>query len=87
VVLENDFTQKGFIAWIANKQDGSTEQWSLRVLIATSLPGLPVPVTNLECQLVTEKGWTQPIMPSNRSLTGWAPKTYGFPTNGEFEYY
>jgi hypothetical protein len=87
-VSANDSTQKGFMAWSADKQDGSTEQWSPRALIATNLSGSSVPVTNLECQLVVaEKGWIPPAMPSNRSLTEWAPKTYGFLTNTESEYY
>jgi hypothetical protein len=77
-VSSNGSTQIGFMAWSANQPDNSTEQWDLRAIIATNLTGSSVPVTNLECQLVVEAGWTPPIMPSYKSLTEWAPKTYGF---------
>lgn len=79
--------QMGFMAWSANRQDGSTEQWDLRALIATNLTGSSVPVTNLECNLVAGPGWTPPIMPSNRSLDGWSHKTFGFIMNAQPEYY
>jgi len=79
--------QIGFMAWSANRQDGSTEQWDLRSIIATNLTGSSAPVTNLECNLVTGPGWTPPIMPSNRSLGEWSDKTYGFLMNRQPEYY
>jgi len=83
----NGSTEKGFMVWSADQLDDSTEQWNLRALIATNLTGLSVPVTNLECQLVAGEGWTPPVMPSNRSLTEWAAKTYGFLTSIEPDAY
>jgi hypothetical protein len=86
-VSSNGSTEKGFMVWSADQPDDTTEQWNLRALIATNLTGLSVPVTNLECQLVAGEGWTPPIMPSNKSLTEWAAKTYGFLTSIEPDSY
>jgi hypothetical protein len=86
-VSANGSTGKGFMVWSADQPDDSSEQWNLRALVATNLTGSTAPVTNLECQLVAGAGWTPPIMPSNRSLTEWAPRTFGFLTGTDPDYY